>query len=142
MTESEWIVQLKALLGSPLISQRKAGIDMGRERLANGQERELVRALLEEVADHDPLVIVQELAQAALAEDDARHSTASPAYVFGATCPKGHVSYYDRRKVCPKSEELVWRVVLRGGQDVNQVRLRCKTCGEEFFVEVDCEGYR
>ena len=142
MTEIEWIDQLKQLLASPIISQRKAGLDEARERLTNGQARDLVRALLEDVAAHDPLLTVREAAQDVLAEDDARHSTANPDYVFGARCPKGHVSYYDKRKVCPKSGTIIRRMLLRDDRQVEEIYLRCKTCGEDFFVEVDCKGYQ
>jgi hypothetical protein len=142
MSESDLIGQLKGLLGSPNISQRKAGIAMAAEMLSGGQERVLVRALLEDLIAHEPLLTVREQAQAALAEDERRHSNASPDYVFGATCPKGHVSYYDKREKCPKSGTVIRRVVFRGGREVEEIYLRCKTCGEEFYAEVDCEGYR
>ncbi len=123
MSESDLIGQLEGLLGSPNISQRKAGIAMAAEMLSGGQERVLVRALLEDLIAHEPLLTVREQAQAALAEDERRHSNASPDYVFGATCPNGHVSYYDKRKVCPKSGTVIRRVVFRGGREVEEIYL-------------------
>ena len=146
MTETEQLQQLKEMLSSDLIRKRKAGIEMAAGMLANGIQREAVRGLLGEIIKTDSIKNVQDAAQAVLAADDERHKTgpaAPPGYVFGARCPNGHVSYYDKREYCRKGSSGVWRTVTRGGKDVQEILLRCKTpgCPEEFYVEVDCEGY-
>jgi hypothetical protein len=130
-----------------LIRKRKAGIQMAREMLAQGLEHEEVRALLDEIAKRDHMMGVQELAQDILNEDNARNGpqTFAPAgYVFGGVCSNGHTSYYDKREYCPKSSNVTRRTVQRGAQKVDEILVKCKTksCGEEFFVEVSCEGFK
>ena len=55
---------------------------------------------------------------------------------------KGHVSYFDRRKICPPGGSVVRSVVRRDGKELDELLLKCKSCGEEVVVEVDCEGYK
>lgn len=147
MTDTERLDQLKQVLASQLIRERRAGIKMAAEMLANDLHRDEVRALLENLAKNDLMTTVQEDARKALAADDARlHPVpaAPPDYIFGAKCPKGHVSYFDKRECCPKSGQGTWRTITRGNREVDEILLRCKTkgCGEQFYAEVDCEGYK
>ncbi len=145
MTEPDQLSQLQALLASEIHSKRRTGVAFGAEMLAKGQHRTEVRALLETVAKNDFLQTIREDASRALANDEARHAPQkSPGYVFGVRCPKGHVSYYDKRETCPKSSNVTRRTVFRDARSVDEILLRCKTpgCGEEFYAEVDCEGYK
>ena len=139
--------QLKEMLQSNLIRKRKAGIKMAQEMLANGLHREEVLIMLHDIARGDLMMGVQELAQKVLEEDGTRDSSqvsTSADYVFGAVCPNGHTSYYDKREYCPKSSNITRRSVQRGAKKVDEVLVKCKTkpCSEEFFVEVSCEGYK
>jgi hypothetical protein len=68
----------------------------------------------------------------------AERTAGEARHVFAARCPKGHVTYFDRRVVCPESGEFVRR---RGGE-CDEILLTCGECGERFYVEVDCEGYK
>jgi hypothetical protein len=139
------IDQLKEMLKSKLISKRKAGIEMARQMLAHDLACEPVRVLLQEAAKGDLIMGVQKLALEVLAEDDTRHNPSpfkSPGYVFGGVCLKGHTSYYDKRELCPKQSLVIHRMVRRGGYDVDEIELKCKTCGEVFYAEVPCEGYK
>jgi hypothetical protein len=147
MSENEKLDQLKEMLSSELIRKRRAGIAMAVEMLASNLHWKDVRILLEDMAKNDLIGTVREDAQYALDEDDARRNpkkSASADYVFSARCPNGHVSYYDKREICPKSGIGHRRVVIRDGRESDEILLKCKTrgCGEEFAVEVDCEGYK
>lgn len=145
MTEPDQLTQLQEMLASEIHSKRRAGVAFGAEMLANGIQRAEVRALLEKVAQNDLLTTIQADARKALAEDNARHSPPkSPDYVFRGRCPQGHVSYYDKREECGKKGNVTRRTVWRDNRNADEILLRCKTpgCKQEFYVEVDCEGYK
>lgn len=144
MPDIERLGQLKEILSSKLIRKRKAGIDMAGEMLANDIHRDQVRALLVVIAQKDSMLTLREAAQATLDGDEARHNPPAPDYVFDARCPKGHVNSYDKREYCGRQGKVLRRTVSRDGKDLDEVLLKCKTkaCGEKFFVEVNCEGYK
>jgi hypothetical protein len=53
-------------------------------------------------------------------------------------CPNGHISYFDRRKICTE-----YRNVYRSPR-FDQLLLTCQAarCGEEMIVDVDCSAYK
>lgn len=69
--------------------------------------------------------------------DDAGHR-------FGVRCPAGHVTYFDKREVCPDSGTLVRKVVEQDGKELDELILECgeADCSHEIVVRVDCEGYK
>jgi len=145
MTEVEKLAQLKEMLSSHLIGKRKAGIMMAVEMLTNDVSKMEVRAILENISKNDLIMQVQEDAQKALDDDDARYAPPkSPDYIFGARCPKRHVSYYDKREYCPKNSNITRRTILRDPGNIDELLVQCKTagCNEKFYVEIDCEGYK
>ncbi len=113
--------------------------------------------VLEEVTDEhgkrrkegrEVMPSVQEKAQAVL-EAEAKKGTALPPFlrpddarhIFGARCPKGHVTYFDKRRVCSAQGEVVREIEERTGTRLHKLVLNCRECGEEVTVHVDCEGY-
>jgi hypothetical protein len=144
MPYSDKLSELQQMLISTLIRKRKAGIAMAAEMLATDAQSQAVRALLDEIAKNDAMLTMREAAQAALDADQKRRNPPPPEYVFGGRCPNGHVSYYDKREHCPKQGHGTYRTISRDGKDLDEVLLKCKTkdCGEEFFVVVDCDGYK
>lgn len=147
MTEIDRLSQLKQILGSNLIRERRAGIRMAAEMLANDLHRDEVHALLESLVKNDLITNVQDDARKALAADNARRNPVpakNPDYIFNVRCPKGHVNSYDKREYCPRNGNVIRRIVAHGTHNVDEILIHCKTsgCGEEFFVEVDCEGYK
>jgi hypothetical protein len=65
--------------------------------------------------------------------------------IFGVTCANYHTSYFDKRKVCPNSGEVIVRKVVREqGQELDELVLTCKTpgCDKKIKVRIDCEGYK
>lgn len=65
--------------------------------------------------------------------------TSEAEHFFGVRCENGHVSYFDKREVCRGN---IRKRVVRDGKTLDELRLRCESCGEWVVVEVDCEGYR
>ncbi len=128
------------------ISQRKAAIQHAAEMLERGDQREKVLALLEYIADKDMMMGVREAAQkvlnaeskkatAPVREDESRH-------IFGAKCRNGHITYFDKRRVCPKAGGVLRNTVECGGVELDELYLKCGQCGEDMIVRVDCEGYK
>jgi predicted enzyme related to lactoylglutathione lyase len=134
-------------LAHRFIRRRKAGLRRAAELLGDARYREPLLALLEDLAREDPVEGVRQMArqvldaQAAAAPDDAIRGGASR-HVFGIRCPNGHVTYFDKRRVCPDCGTLVRRVVRRGGLALDELALECEECGCEMVVTVDCEGYK
>ncbi len=62
-------------------------------------------------------------------------------YIFGVRCKNGHVSYFDKRRVC-KNEKLVRGSTKRAGAALTELDLTCGECGAEMMVRVDCGGYQ
>lgn len=147
MFHNEKLIQLMEMLDSNLVSKRKAGIKMAAEMLAEDLYGNDVRALLEKLSKDDLIVAVRKAAEDVLDSYKYHHTSMAihpPDYIFGARCPKEHVSYYDKREYCPKNSNIVRRTTFRDARNVDEILLRCKAtgCNERFYVEIDCEGYK
>jgi len=140
------LLTLSQELAHEYIRVRKAGIRRAAKLLQEDRYREPVLALLEDVARKDLMMTVRELAQAVLDSELHRNSPPSDRetsrHIFGVRCPDGHVTYFDRRRVCPDSGTFVRNVVRRAGAELDEIALECRECGHEMFVTVDCEGYK
>lgn len=139
---------LASQLTHDYIRIRKDGIERAAELLKKGVHREEILALLDNIALNDLIMGVREKAQAVLDADAKKEAPQVPEgqsrHMFGAKCPNGHVTYFDKRKVCPNNGILKRSVVRRGGTDLDEIYLKCGTssCGAEMVVPVDCEGYK
>lgn len=60
---------------------------------------------------------------------------------FQVTCQKGHSNTFDKYEVCNRSDT-VMRGVHGKRLPMEELLLKCKTCGIEMSVEIDCGGYR
>ena len=58
-------------------------------------------------------------------------------HIFSATCRNGHVTYFDKRRVCSKNGQVV-----RGEGKEDELYLKCGQCDDEMIVHVNCEGYK
>jgi len=75
-------------------------------------------------------------ATASAREDESRH-------IFGVKCKTcGHITYFDKRRVCPAQATIVRRKKKLAGVELDELELKCGQCGEKMTVHVDCEGYR
>lgn len=131
------------------IRERKAAIDQAAEMLQRGEHREEVLAILEYLARTDLMMGVRDKAQEVLDADAKQASSPPPLlhpedsrHIFGARCKNGHVTYFDKRRVCPASSMIVRSLVERAGKTLDALYLKCEQCGEEMVVPVDCEGYK
>ena len=127
---------------------RKEAIDMAAEMLKRGEHRDPVLAVLAYLAQHDLMAGVKDKAQAVL-DAESRQSAPLPfrhneaRHMISMTCEKcWHVNYFDRRDVCPLKKD-AWRAYkTQNSKRLDVLKLTCKTCGTEAYVDVDCEGYR
>lgn len=125
---------------------RKEAIDQAADMLKRDEHREAILALLEYLAHNDLMMGVREKAQEAL-DADAKKAT-TPAFrpegsrhIIGVRCKNGHITYFDKRRICLDKETIV-RSVQRAGLDLDERDLTCGECGVAVKVHVDCRGYR
>lgn len=134
------------------INARKTAIEQASDMLKQEAQphREAILALLEYIAQHDLMPGVRDKANAVLQEDakkvaqvplppflnpnDSRH-------IFAVRCKKGHISYFDKRRVCAAQGEGVREHEKPADTKLQKLVLKCKECGEELPVSIDCEGY-
>ena len=67
--------------------------------------------------------------------DESRH-------IFGVRCKNGHVTYFNKIRVCSDKIPVAREIVERAGKKLDTLYLKCEQCGEEMAVDVDCEGYK
>ena len=82
------------------------------------------------------LANVWEGVAATLREDDRQH-------MIRVTCPDGHVSYFDKRKLC-SGESVIWRIFERkDNQAVEMFYVACKTpgCTHQMKIQLECGEY-
>ena len=58
-------------------------------------------------------------------------------HIFGTTCRNGHITYFDKRRVCTSKGKVV-----RGEGIEDELFLKCGQCDDEMIVHVNCEGYK
>ena len=66
---------------------------------------------------------------------------AHPQSSFQVECQNGHINTFDKYEVCNRSDTVV-RGDGRKRLPIEELLLKCKTCGKEMSVEIDCGGYR
>jgi len=127
---------------------RREAIEQAAGMLKRGEHREAVLALLEYLAQKDLYTSVRDRAKEVLSVD-AVQDAPSPfradeaKYIFEMRCKKcGHLSYFDRRRVCRLKKDGVRQSKMQAGKKLDVLRLNCEKCGAVAFVDVDCEGYR
>lgn len=129
------------------IRVRKEAIQGVAELLQRGENRETILAMLEDITRHDLMQGVREMAQGVLDAEAERQqpsvrSSAESRHIFGARCPKGHVTYFDKRAVCADVVINVRNVIKRGDAELDELFLECSECRAKIAPRVDCEGYR
>jgi hypothetical protein len=114
--------------------------------LTRGEQREAVLALLEYVAHNDLMMGVREKAQAVLDADAKKGSVPASRpensrHIIGVRCKNGHITYFDKRRIC-SDEATVVRGVQSAGLELDERDLTCGECGVTVNAHVDCRGYR
>lgn len=134
---------LRLLTGT--IKERKQGIQRAAGEIMGGTRREELLAHMDDLARADLMPGVRSAAQAVVDEarpKDAVVDNTASRHIFGARCPNGHVTYFDKRNVCPAHGTVERTTVDLAGKALDELLLNCGTCHEQVVVRVDCEGYR
>jgi TIR domain-containing protein len=128
------------------IRERKAAIDQAAEMLQRGEHREEVLAILEYLAQNDLMMGVRDKAQEVLHADTRRVTPVPPSdqshHIFGVRCPHGHISYFDKRRVCSAFKEVPRDIRQSAGIELDELHLKCDQCGVEVVAREDCRGYK
>ena len=140
------LIKLSEQAAHEFIRIRKEAIDQAAGMLKQNERREEVLAILEYLAHNDLMTGVRDKAQKVL-DADAKKGT-TPAFrpeesrhIIGVRCRNGHITYFDKWRICPDKEVLV-RSFERAGVELDERDLTCGQCGVEVRVHVDCRGYR
>ena len=133
-----------------LVRERKEAIDQAANMLVQSLYREAVLALLEYLVHNDLMNGVREKAQEVMDADTKRQMSApvkpffkpeDSRHIFGVRCKNGHVTYFDKRRVCKMPTSTFHRVVRNTEANLDELDLECGTCHEPVTMRVDCEGY-
>lgn len=140
------LIKLSEQAAHEFIRIRKEAIDQAADMLKRDEHREAVLAILEYLAHTDLMMGVRDKAQEVLDVDAKKVTT--PAFrleesrhIVGVRCKNGHITYFDKRRICPDEATIV-RSVQRAGLELDERDLTCGECGVAVKVHVDCRGYR
>ena len=157
MTTDDRLSALAAQLQEGTVTERRQAVaaaaallaEPGCDPACRGVHRgAAARAALEEAR----MITVREAIEALLAAippqrvpsllpDDRQH-------MIGLTCPNGHITYFDRRRLCTEKshpvtlDEATVTRVPRPGIDLDEVTVTCGKCDATFKVPMDCGAYR
>jgi hypothetical protein len=100
---------------------------------AEGDAAQTVRDLAREALTNLPVAPSPE---ASLLPDDRQH-------MLGVRCPNGHVTYFDKRRICTEQTGFVRSLVRdEAGRELDELALPCGQCDAVVKVRLDCGGYR
>ena len=139
------LIVLSEKAAHEFIRVRKEAIDQATEMLQRGEHREAVLAVLEYLATKDLMMGVRDKAQEVI-DADANKAATPPLrpgesrHIFGVRCKNGHITYFDKRRVCV-NEKLVRGSLQPAGVTLIDLDLPCGECGAIVPVQVDCGGY-
>jgi hypothetical protein len=139
------VQQVAEMLAQEKIGQPEEGIERATTLLAKGEHREVLLAMLEHVARRNLMSRVREKAQSAIdrdsKKDDGSGGVDESRHMFAVRCPKGHVTYFDRRVICKDEMQFV-RSMVRAGVQVDAMHMQCGECSDGMIVSVDCGAYK
>jgi len=143
------LIKLSEQAAHEFIGIRKEAIDHAAEMLQRDEHREAVLAVLEYLAQKDLMMGVRDKAQEVL-DADARKGAAPPPFlrpgdsrhIFGVRCKNGHVTYFNKQRVCSAYKEVPREMRQSAGQELDELHLKCETCGVEVVAHEDCRGYK
>src|SRR6266568_1369659 len=125
-------------------SKRKEAIDQAAAMLQRNEHREEVLAILEYLASNDLMTGVRDKAQGVI-DADVQKAPPAPSWrfgsdesrhIFGVRCKNGHVTYFNKQRVCPASGSVARETMDRAGKKLDILYLQCEQCGEEMVVHV------
>ena len=63
-------------------------------------------------------------------------------HIFGVRCKNGHVSYFNKRRACSESRDVAREIGNSADSELDELHLKCDTCGVEVVAYQDCRGYK
>jgi TIR domain len=139
------LIRLSEQAAHEFIRERNAAVDNAADMLQRAEHREEVLAILEYLAHNDLMMGVRDKAQEVL-DADAKRGIA-PAFgpdesrhILGVRCKNGHITYFDKRRVCAAYTQVPREIVKRAGEELDELHLECEQCGVEVVTRVDCRG--
>jgi hypothetical protein len=100
------LIKLSEQAAHEYIRERKEAIDKAAEMLKRGEHREVVLAILDYLAQSDLMTGVRDKAQEVLDLDASKSGSKTSLgpgdsrHIFGVRCKNGHITYFDKRRVC------------------------------------------
>lgn len=77
-------------------------------------------------------------------DEELEQLAADRPFMIGVRCRYGHVSYYDRRRVCSDQNEFMRETVRVDGRSTERFFVPCRTNGcmeRQLTLEIDCEEF-
>lgn len=153
MSSETEIAEVVAQLQGGAVAERREAVRRAAELLRRSDCappcRERLIAALRAVAEGDPALTVRELAREALADLPAPPSSPPSLlpddrqHMLRVRCPNGHITYFDKRRICTESSYFVRSVRDdEAGHELDELALPCGQCDAVVKVRVDCGGYR
>ena len=147
---SDALLALSEKAAHEFIRERKEAIALAAEMLKRNEQREAVLAVLEYLVHNDLMMGVRDEAQKVIEADAQRVAPShlsslrpeDARYMFGVRCKNGHVSYFDKRRVCKVSSPVKREIVRGADRELDELHLPCDTCGEIVVSRQDCRDYR
>ncbi len=145
---TEPLIMVSEQAAHEFIRVRKEAIDQAKVMLKKNEHREAVLAILEYLAQNDPMMGVRDKAQEVL-QIDSKQAPPSPSpdprdsrHIFSVRCKNGHVNYFDKRQVCPAQATIIRGIEQRAGIELDELHLVCEECGVKVVARIDCRGYK
>jgi TIR domain-containing protein len=146
---TDLLIKLSEQAAHEFIHERKEAIDLAAEMLKQNEHREEVLAIVAYLARNDLMMGVRDKAQEVL-DTDAKRGTPPPPFlhpndsrhIIGVRCKQcGHITYFDRRRICSAQSHFVRTRTTLAGKELDKFDLPCEKCRHIIPTRVDCEGY-
>jgi len=151
MTLEQPLHQLAAQLQSTRVVERRAAVRKAAELLeqstCQADCRERIIELLRDLLSTESYTTVRDDAQAILnnvwSGVDATIRADERRFMIGVRCAQGHVSYYDRRRICADESVIMRSRVRAGEQEVDEFYVQCREsgCAEIHKLQINCGEY-
>lgn len=133
------IQRILRAMQSPSYSIRNLALNDAIALLQSPSLQTAARGIIQACAHNDLDGDLRQRAKQALQADAPRLGPSSPSerqHMLKVACPNGHLFHLDKRVVCSQA-----KLIYRSISGLHTIRETCSQCGEEFEIDVSCEGY-
>lgn len=151
MTLAQTLIQLSEQLRSERVVERRAAVRRAAELLeqTNCQDecRDRIVELLRDLLATESYTTVRDDAQAILdnvwSGVDATIRADDRQFMIGVRCADGHVSYYDRRRICADESVVMRGSVRAADRGVDEFYVKCREpgCEQVHKLQINCGEY-